>query len=206
MNAKILVTTLLLLMGPISAARGGFMGSISLGAAGTSVTTGENLLNRNMFDFNMPYLSGGSGGFSVVPNFHFLSPDSLSIDLTSAATASNLTLSSPSWGTFSASQALILERSAGFVQVLLTGSFDNSSVDGVAFTYTDVTAAGGEPASLRYSMTNTGNAVSWSGTLTLPSETPPNVVPEPSSLAIFGFGALGLVVGGARRRKKKQIE
>ena len=30
-------------------------------------------------------------------------------------------------------------------------------------------------------------------------------VPEPTSLAIFGFGALGLVAGGIRRRKRKQV-
>ena len=29
------------------------------------------------------------------------------------------------------------------------------------------------------------------------------VIPEPSSLAIFGFGAFGLVASGLRRRKQK---
>lgn len=42
------------------------------------------------------------------------------------------------------------------------------------------------------------------GATQVPVEDPPAVIPEPASLAIFGFGALSVLCMGRRRRKEKQ--
>jgi len=176
-----------------------FVGSENITSIGELVPAGVDLSNTNVFSLSSPspFTGVGGGDFIPSPPLSLLLPSPLIIDL---GNITALTLSSAAWGSFTSSGGFIVSRSADFVDVYLTGLFDNFSTDG-SIPYTVFTAAGGDPASLRYSMTQSGAAVSWSGTLTVPTAAPP--VPEPSTFVLAVAGLAGLAGLAMIRRRRR---
>jgi hypothetical protein len=75
--------------------------------------------------------------------------------------------------------------SNGFLHFMLTGVFTPDPGGSLAAFEPTV-------AEMRISLTQSGSAVSWSGTM--------NMVPEPMTMSVLGFGSFALL--GRRRRRK----
>ncbi len=107
-----------------------------------------------------------------------------------------MTLGSQDFGIFTASNSQVLSRDEHFVDVYLEGVFDTTAgVGGTPF----LTSATGEMANLRFSMTQTGQSISWSGTLMVNGNMP-LLVPEPTAGMLSLLGVFGFFVWYRRRR------
>jgi hypothetical protein len=170
-----------------------FYGSDPLGSAGVVVGSGIDLLNTDEFNIYHVFANPGTGDFANVPYFTSVGPDIWTLDL---GDLSNLTLGSQSFGIFTASSSQILSRDEHFVDVYLDGVFDTTAgVGGTPF----LTSATGEMANLRFSMTQTGQSISWSGTLMVNGNMP-LLVPEPTAGMLSLLGVFGFFVWYRRRR------
>ena len=159
-----------------------FQGSDPLGSAGLTVGPGINLLNTDEFSVSHVFANPGTDDFSDVPYFTSAGPATWIIDLSDL---SNLSFGSLDFGTFTAASGTIISRTESFVNVYVSGYFDNTTATGVP--YTNLTSASGDLANLHFALSQTGQAISWGGTLNVESG-----VPEPASgllalLGIFGF-------------------
>lgn len=161
-----------------------FQGSDPLGSAGLTVGPGINLLNTDEFSVNHIFANPGTDDFSNVPYFTSAGPATWVIDLSDL---SGLSFGSLEFGTFTASTGTIISRTEAFVNVYVSGYFDNTTATGVP--YTNLTSASGDLASLHFALSQTGQAISWGGTLNIESG-----IPEPASglLALLGIFALSL--------------
>ena len=192
-----LITLLLVLIGDgVTDARAdAFYGSDPLGSAGLFVDPGVTLSNTDEFSIHHLFANPGTDDFTAVPFFSSLSTPVWHVDLNNLA---NLVFGSADYGIFTASSSQTIWRSDHFVDVHILGLFDNSSVSG-AIAYANHTPVGGEPANLRFSMNQTGRAISWSGTL----ELSPNPSPEPSTLLL---ATVGFLFGWMRRSRRRSHE
>jgi hypothetical protein len=170
-----------------------FYGSDPLGSAGLVVGSGIDLLNTDEFNIYHVFANPGTGDFADIPYFTSVGTDIWTLDL---GDLSNLTLGSQGFGVFTATNSQILSRDQSFVDVFLDGVFDvNAGVGGTPF----LTSATGEMANLRFSMTQTGQSISWSGTLMVNGDTP-LLVPEPTAGVVALLGVFGFFVWYRRSR------
>ncbi|MEO2049923.1 MAG: hypothetical protein ABGX16_25470 [Pirellulales bacterium] len=174
-----------------------FYGSDPLGSAGVVVGSGIDLLNTDEFNIYHVFANPGTGDFANIPYFTSVGPDIWTVDL---GDLSSLTLGSQGFGIFTASSSQVLSRDEHFVDVYLDGVFDsNVGVGGTPF----LTSATGEIANLRFSMTQTGQSISWSGTLMVNGDAP-LLVPEPTAGVVALLGVFGFFVWYRRRRFRGQ--
>jgi hypothetical protein len=163
-----------------------FYGSDPLGSTGLTVAPGIDLLNTDQFYLTQVFANPGTGDFATVPYFMVLTPEDWLIDFSDL---SGLSIGNESFGTFTTTSSEVVARSSDFVTAELTGLFDNALVDDTA-------------ATLHFAMTQTGQSISWSGTLAVGLDAVPNVVPEPNS-GVFGIlGFLNLMLLTQCRRQK----
>ena len=193
--ARLILLLVLIGDGVTDARADAFYGSDPLGSAGLFVDPGVTLSNTDEFSIHHLFANPGTDGFTAVPFFSALSTPVWHVDLNNL---SNLVFGSADYGIFTASSSQTIWRSDHFVDVHILGLFDNSSVSG-AIAYANHTPVGGEPANLRFSMSQTGRAISWSGTL----ELSPNPSPEPSTLL---FATVGFLFGWMRRSRRRSHE
>lgn len=179
-----LVLLLALLVTPAGAVD--FYGSAPLGSTGLVVGPGVDLLNTDQFHLTQVFGNPGSGDFGSVPYFMILTPEDWLLNLSDF---SGLSLGSEEFGTFTANSGSVISRSSNFVNVELTGLFAHSSVEDAG-------------ADLHFAMTQTGESISWSGTLSVDSGQAGNVVPEPSSAPLGIIGAVSLLLLTRRRRRR----
>jgi hypothetical protein len=163
-----------------------FYGSDPLGSTGLNVAPGVDLLNTDQFYLTHVFGNPGTGDFGSVPYFMILTPEDWLIDLNDFT---GLSLGTETFGTFTASTGEVVVRTPDFINVEISGLFDHASVQDA-------------PADLHFSMTQTGQSISWSGTLLVNSGQSGNVVPEPTaaSLGVLGFVGLLLLARRTRRR------
>ena len=194
--AQLITLIAVLLAGEVTVARAdSFYGSDPLGSAGLFVDPGITLSNTDEFNIHHLFANPGTGDFAAVPFFSSISLPVWELDLNNLST---LVFGSADYGIFTANSSQMISRSDYFVDVHILGLFDNSSVSG-AIAYADHTTVGGDAASLRFSMTQTGRAISWSGTLDLS----PNPSPEPSTLLL---ATVGFLFGWMRRSRRRSYE
>ena len=189
-----LILVLLVAGWAVDARAESFYGSDPLGSAGLFVDPGVTLLNTEEFNIHHLFANPGTGDFAAVPFFSSISLPVWELDLNNLST---LVFGSVDYGIFTANSSQMISRSDYFVDVHILGLFDNSSVSG-AIAYADHTTVGGDAASLRFSMTQTGRAISWSGTLDLS----PNPSPEPATLLL---ATVGFLFGSMHRRRRRGL-
>jgi hypothetical protein len=181
------VSVFLLLIFSFFSSRGlavDFYGSDPLGSTGLTVAPGVDLLNTDQFYLTQVFGNPGTGDFGSVPYFMILTPEDWLIDISDF---SGLTFGNESFGTFTATSGSVVSRTPDFVTAELTGLFDHTSVDDT-------------PATLNFAMTQTGQSISWSGTLAVGLDAGSNVVPEPTSSLFGALGFVSLFVLTRRRR------
>ena len=162
-----------------------FYGSDPLGSTGLTVAPSVDLLNTDQFHLTRVFANPGTGDFATVPHFMILTPEGWLIDFSDL---SGLSIGNESFGIFTSTSSGVVARSPDFVTAELTGLFDNALVDDTA-------------ATLHFAMTQTGQSISWSGTLAVGLNAVPNVVPEPNA-AVFGIlGFFSLMLLPQRRRQ-----
>ncbi len=162
-----------------------FYGSDPLGSTGLTVAPGVDLLNTDQFYLTTVFANPGTGDFGSVPYFMVLTPEDWLIDISDL---SGLSIGNESFGTFTATSSEVVARSPEFLTAEVAGFFDHTLVDDMA-------------ATLHFAMTQTGQSISWSGTLAVGLDAGQNVVPEPNSGMIGVLGCLSLFVLNRRRRR-----
>jgi hypothetical protein len=96
------------------------------------------------------------------------------LDLSSLpALAASFSISNASYGSFAAASAVIVQRTANFLDVFLLGTFTPGP---------GIPGAVASPTSLRISVNQSGESLSEAITL----NSPPATIPEPATLALFG--------------------
>jgi hypothetical protein len=172
-------------------------GSNSPGGSAISFLTGTTLTITNVGATNHLFITLGQTGFTMPvtpPNISMLSHIG---GTTFVADSSNL-LTFQSYVNTANGQNAASGITTGPQSPVITGTSAWSS-DAVPLTITSLAAT--------YSMTerfdlflSTGSMINFSSSTTL-TNIPLNAIPEPSSLAIAGVGALGMIGFGLRRRK-----
>lgn len=184
--------TLLAMLGlglAASNARADFNGSFGLNAA--SITINGSSINTST-TFTISSFSGDgntTGSFmGMVPAGTAFSGSTINL-----ASATAFTTSNPSLGTFTETAAPVVTTSSGNVETFyILGMYVGGPVGSTPIQ-----------ASFTFSMTQTGgsgNSISGSGTMSVPSLLAPSSVPEPASLTMLGLGIAA--VGGFLRRRR----
>lgn len=158
----------------------------SLPFAGFTVSqNGANLSSSTTLSDTATLTSGaGFLDYAVVPMMTDFGP--FTLNLSTIGTGGGLSLSNATYGTFVATTGLIVTQLSNFLDVELFGTYTpGPGMPGVS----------PGPTELRLGFTQSGAAVSGSGTLT----SPPADVPEPGTLALLGSGVIGLAA--VMRRK-----
>jgi len=132
-------------------------------------------------DTNTLTSGAGAGDYSVVPIATDYGP--LSLDLTTVAAGGGVMITNATYGTFTASFGEVIDHTANFLDVYLTG------------TYTGLPGFMDTPSSFRIQFNQSGTSLSGAATLA----SPPASIPEPATLAFIGMGLVGLTLF---RRKK----
>jgi hypothetical protein len=151
----------------------------SLPFAGFTVSQNGADLSVSTILSDTASLTSGPGFFdyAVVPMMTDFGP--FSLDLTNIATGGGLSLANATFGSFVATTGTIVTQLSSFLDVELFGTYTpGPGMPGVS----------PGPTELRLGFTQSGVAVSVSGTLT----SPPADVPEPGTLALLGSGVIGL--------------
>lgn len=178
---KVALAVALILLASSSHALPLMQGSLSL--SGISVSqNGANLAVSTLVTAGDTIVTGpGLGDYAPVALFSSFGPHVL--DLSSmAALASSFSLSNAIYGSYTATSAVIIQRTPAFLDLFLTGWF---SPVGLLAGF-DPT-----PTGLRVSVNQSGRSDATALTL--------NSVPEPMALALFGIGLTGVVM--VRRRQ-----
>jgi PEP-CTERM motif len=165
-------------------------------ALATSFTIGSNslLITTNsstgiFVGLTTAAVTGASGStFTVTPTLDH--------------TTSNTTFSfgNSAFGSFTSTESELTAVTTGSSSASVTYLFEGNWTAG---TYPTAFTGNTYPASVTLTINQTGgpgSALSVGGTFAVPP-TPVTVVPEPSTMAIAGLGALGLIGYGIRRRK-----
>jgi hypothetical protein len=148
------------------------IGSLVIGTAGATID-GTNLADSDVFTPTLIFTGAGLGDFVGVP---LLTPITGGvIDLTGNTP---FTLTFGAYGSFAGTSGTVVSQTSDFLDVFILGTYTGDGVN--------ITSSG--PASVRISLTQSGQSVSYSGTL----EAPPAAVPEPSTYALIGGSLAGL--------------
>jgi len=148
------------------------IGSLVIGTTGATLD-GTNLADSNVFTPTLIFTGTGLGDFAGVP---LLTPITGGvIDLTGGTP---FVLTFGAYGTFTATSGNVVSQTSDFLDVFILGNYVGDGVN----------IASSGPASVRISLTQSGNSVSYSGTL----EAPPAAIPEPSTYALIGGSLAGL--------------
>lgn len=160
----------------------------------TSTTVGNTAMTVRDFEAGCP--DAASGDDCVVPT----STDfgSFSLNLATIASGGGLTFTNATYGTFTASFGEIVDQTANFLDVYLTGMY--VGLPGNGTTCGGANPCDPSPTSFRASWTFTGNSLSGSGTLASPpAGIPRSGTPEPATMGLLGSALIGL--GFIRRRR-----
>lgn len=162
-------------------------GSASIGAASATLTGGSNLLTATSVAANLEFIGVGLVDYAVVSPFTFLEQSALDLNNILA-----YTWTSPV-GSWTTSAYTILTRTTSNLDLFLTGIFTPKGV---------LAAYEASPASERLSLNQSGDSVSWAGTLNSPPLNTSAPVPEPGTILLLSSGLFGLVVYGKRRKNQ----
>jgi hypothetical protein len=156
------------------------IGSLVIGTTGATID-GTNLADSNVFTPTAIFTGTGLGDFAGIPLLTGITGGVLDLN-----DLGGYTVTFGAYGTFTAqlTGSSVVSQTSDFLDVFLLGNYTGDGVN--------ITSSG--PASLRISMTQSGQSVSYSGTL----EAPPAAVPEPSTYALIGGSLAGLAL--LRRR------
>jgi MYXO-CTERM domain-containing protein len=162
----------------------------SLPFAGFGVTQNNtNLSTSTVFTPTTLLSDFGTGDLAVIPVLTPGGPGVLDLN-----DLGSYTFTFGTWGTFDASNTpgdtVVVSQSANFLDVYLLGTF----TPGASLLVVDPTYEA-TPTSVRLSLNQSGDAVSYAGTLTAP----PANIPEPSATAL-GLTGLATILLVRRRR------
>lgn len=171
----------------------------SLPLAGLNVTqNGANLAVSTLITAADSMVSGpGMGDYSPIAPIG-TSFGAHTLDLSDlVALVANFSISNANFGSFTATSAQILTRSAEFLDIFFLGDFTPGPALLAANPALDPSSA----TSLRISINQSGQSLSEAITLNSPPFTPPGgQVPEPGTWVLLTTGILGLLSYGWRRR------
>jgi len=132
--------------------------------------------------------SGGAGDFAPIPLL--TSFGAVTLNLASLVDlANNFSLFNATYGDFDADTAVIVQRTANFLDIYFEGMYNPGAGLGNP-------ALVASPASVRVSVNQ--NGVSLSSALTVAS--PPAGIPEPSTVSFLALGCAAIGFGALRRR------
>jgi hypothetical protein len=188
MFKKLLVGLLGVMLSSSIALASPIKGSASIGAASATLTGGANLLSATSVSSNLEFIGAGLLDYAAIAAFTPITDTTLDLNNISA-----YTWTSPV-GTWTTSAYTIITRTTHNLDLFLTGVFTPAGV---------LSGYGASPASERLSLNQSGDSISWAGTLNSPPlDNPGAPVPEPGTMMLLGSGLFGLVVYGKRRKNQ----
>jgi len=123
------------------------------------------------------------------------------LNLGTIANGGGFSLSSTStFGGFIATAGTIMQQSANFLDIYLTGLYTGLPNPGLVGCGNNSDPCDPSPTSFRASWTYTGGSLSGSGTLASP---PTTVIPEPATTTLSGGALVALGIGLRRRRASR---
>ena len=177
---RLICAATLLVVGGISSASAGVIGTQGFGGDGSPVINTPNIDTATVFTIgNWVTNLSQSGIFVGAPQYDI---GTITFDKT-VGTSFNFT--NAGFGTFTSTSITESATGNGFENFIILGRFDHGTYG---------TANG--PASLAVGFTQNGAAISDSGTLAVDA----SAIPEPSTFALLGLGGIGLAVRSAHRR------
>jgi hypothetical protein len=165
------------------------IGSLPLNGGGLTQNGSDLSVSTMIMSGLLTTLSLGAGDYAFIPIGTNFGPATL--NYTSSTTLSSFSFTSAVWGSFVASanpSNEIIDKTAGFLDVFITGTFTPGSNAGWAGK--DPT-----PASVRFSVNQSGSSLSEAITLSSPPAVPQQLaVPEPATMALIGTALIGLAL------------
>ena len=181
---KLICVAALLVVGGISSASAGLIGTQGFGGNGAPTVNTGDIDTATIFTIgNFATNNSQSGIFLTMPNYN------LGAITFNQNVGTSFTFTNAAFGSFTSSSITVSASGPGFTNFDILGQFTQGT-----------SPSGNGPAELALSFTQTpaglGGAISDSGTLAVFSA----AVPEPSTFALLGLGAIGLALSAARRR------